>query len=189
MDDLVKKMKEDYDSLHAVGREDYLRLGEFLQFRRYPKKEVIRREGIPEDRSRYVFEGVMASYEHESGLPHCRRIYSETDTVCDFESYATGNPSRFSLVALTDCVVCELPKERELEVVAAIPAFGALAIRINQRITVRDSRWKDLLLRGDAEKYASFQRLFPRYGILAVKDIASLLNIPERTMFRLRGSK
>lgn len=189
MDDLIKKMKEDYDSLHAVDREDYKRLWNFLQFRRYPRRETIRKEGLSEDRSRYVFEGVLAMYDHRSGMPHCRRIFSETDTVCDFESYATGNPSRFSLVALTDCVVCDLTKDQELRVVDAIPSFGSLAIRINQRITVRDSRWKDLLLQPDALRYEMFQKQFPRYGMLAVKDIASLLNIPERTMFRLRGSK
>lgn len=189
MDDLIKKMKEDYDSLHPVGWEDYEKLLGFLEFRRFQKKEVIRKEGMAEDRSRYVFEGVLAMYDHRSGVPQCRRIFSETDTVCDFESYATGNPSRFSLVALTDCVVCDLAKDRELRVVDAIPAFGSLAIRINQRITVRDSQWKDLLLHPDAQRYEMFQKHFPRYGILAVKDIASLLNIPERTMFRLRGSK
>lgn len=189
MDDLIKKMKEDYDSLHPVSGEDYGRLLDFLDFRRYARRETIRKEGLPEDRSRYVFEGVLAMYCHQSGVPLCRRIFCETDTVCDFESYATGNPSGYSLVALTDCVVCELAKDQELEVIEAIPTFGSLAIRINQRITVRDSQWKDLLLYPDAERYEIFQKRFPRYGILAVKDIASLLNIPERTMFRLRGSK
>jgi CRP-like cAMP-binding protein len=189
MEELIKKMKLDYDSLHPVAQDDFERLCDFLEFKHYKRKEIIRTNGVVEDKSRYIFEGVLGLYECRSGGPLCRTIYHESDTVCDFESYTTGEPSKFSLVALTECLVCELTKDQELKAIEAIPSFGCLAIRIYQRMMLRNSRWNDLLLQGDAEKYEIFQKLFPKYGVLAVKDIASLLNIPERSMFRLRGCK
>lgn len=50
MDDLIKKMKEDYDSLHPVDRGDYVKLWGFLEFKEVQKKEIIRRGGLAEDR-------------------------------------------------------------------------------------------------------------------------------------------
>lgn len=187
MEALIRKMKEDYDSLHLVLLEEYQKLWPFLEIKTYPKKSVLKVPGTTEDRSRYIFEGVIAMYYHDQGNAQCSRIYSKTDTVCDFESYAQAKSSSVSFVALTDCVVCELKVENELAVVDTIPSFGSLAIRINHRITARDCRWKNLLILPNAEKYRKFQEQFPKYGFVSVKDTAALLNIPERTLSRIRG--
>ncbi|MFD2035161.1 hypothetical protein ACFSKL_10185 [Belliella marina] len=186
MEELINQMKKDYDKLFVIDRKEYVRLFEYLEIRTFSKGEVIKNHDEVEVVSRYVHSGEIALYEYKSKDLLCRRIFNPQEIACDFESYWSESNSNILLKAFTDVKVSELAKFKEFEVIESIPEFAKLALRINHRNTKIDHQWRRLHWMDKKEAYKALQRLSSVFSLISVKDISTILNIPERTVFRLR---
>lgn len=189
MEDLINQLKSDYDTLHPIPLESYKKLLAYLKVAKYPKNTVIKHPIIPETTSRYVFSGILGFYESSGESMVCRRIFGPTDTVCDFESYHSGEQSMFCIKAYTDVLLVELTKFNESKILADLHLFAELGVRVNHRIAVRDAAWKKLLWLPPIQRYETLRQLCPLFYKVKVKDIAGMLNLPERTVFRIRKRK
>ncbi|SIS59813.1 cAMP-binding domain of CRP or a regulatory subunit of cAMP-dependent protein kinases [Belliella pelovolcani] len=179
-------MKEDYDSILTISFDAYLELFKYLSIRRYKKNEIIKDNSQIEVASRYISKGIIALYDLSLKVPACRRIYSKSETVCDMESYLTESITSSKIVAYTNCIVCELPKENEFKVIDNIPEFAKLALRINHRNATNEFRWRRLAWKNKENAYLELMQLCPDFSSIKVKDICTIIDLPERSIYRLR---
>ena len=187
MEDFIHRMKEDYDNLFKIKLQDYVKLFDYLTIKSYRKGEVIKSHEEIETVSRYIFTGEIALYEYRSKKLLCRRIYNPKETACDFESYWSELKSNLILKAFTDVTVAELSKKKEFEVIEDIPSFSKLALLINHRNAKIDAQWKRLHWMDKEEAYDTLRKLCSVFGLIPVMDISTMLNIPIRTVYRLRN--
>jgi signal-transduction protein with cAMP-binding, CBS, and nucleotidyltransferase domain len=117
-------MKEDYDDLVVIDRNEYVKLFQFLKIKNYKKGEVIKSHEEHEIVSRYIFSGDIAEYEYRDSKLYCRKIFSAQETACDFESYWSEEKSDITLKAFTDVQVGELNRADEFKVIEHIPVFA-----------------------------------------------------------------
>jgi hypothetical protein len=68
-----------------------------------------------ENLRRYLISGTLALFEKQGKKTKCRRIYSKSTLVCDFESYVEARLTNYAIKAYADCLVCEIPKGIELQ--------------------------------------------------------------------------
>lgn len=186
MEDLLTQLKSDYDSLHPIPRESYTELLPYLRIVKYPKNTLVKSASEIEMTSRYVFSGMLALFEQQEGQEVCRRIFGPSDTACDFESYHQGELTAYSIKAYTDTVAAELSRQDEAAILSQLNFWAALGIRINHRIAARDGQWRKLLWLPPRERYEMLRSLCPQFGMLKIRDIAGMLNLPQRTVFRIR---
>ncbi|GAB2633484.1 hypothetical protein GCM10026987_34140 [Belliella aquatica] len=179
-------MKEDLDSLLVIDRKEYIKLFQFLKIKSYRKGEVLKSHEELEMVSRYIFSGDIAEYEYRDKKLYCRKIFSAQETACDFESYWSEEKSNITLKAFTDVQVGELHKADEFNVIEYIPVFAKLALKINHRMTKIDQQWKRLHYMEKKDAYNSLQKICRVFGLLQVLEISAILNIPERSVFRIR---
>ncbi|WP_229744557.1 hypothetical protein [Belliella aquatica] len=186
MEHLITQMKEDYDDLMIIDHKEYVKLFQFLKIKCYKKGEILKSHDELELVSRYIFKGDIAEYEYRAKKFYCRKVFSAPDTACDFESYRSEETSNITLKAFTDVQVGELQKSDEFSVIEYIPVFAKLALRINHRIAKIDRQWKRLHWLEKKEAYNTLQKLCPVFNQLQVAEISAILNIPERSVFRIR---
>ncbi|MCS4434219.1 hypothetical protein [Aquiflexum gelatinilyticum] len=183
------KMKNDYDSLMVIPLEEYLELMPYLTFKKYPKNTVLKGASDVESVSRYLFEGLIGLFENREEDTVCRRIYCPNDTVCDFDSYLNRAKNNLSLITYTECMVAEFTQENEVLVIKNLKNFAELGLKINHRITSRDAQWKKLYWLEPVQRYDHLYRICPCLGEVKIKDVCGILNLPERTVSRLRVKK
>lgn len=183
------KMKNDYDSLMVIPLEEYLKLMPYLTFKKYPKNTVLKGVTEVESLSRYIFEGMIGLYENKEEESVCRRIYCPNDTVCDFESYLSRVKNNLSIITYTECLVAEFSRENEVLVIENLKFFAELGLKINHRITSRDAQWKKLYWLEPVQRYEHLYTICPCLGEVRIKHVCGILNLPERTVSRLRENK
>lgn len=189
MESLMIKMKNDYDSLMVIPFEEYLKLMPYLTFKKYPKNTVLKGILELETKSRYIFDGLIGLFEEKENESICRRIFGVSDTVCDFDSYLHNKKTNQMLIAYTDCLVAEFSKESELKVVEQLKFFAELGLKINHRINSRDEQWKKLYWMNPKERHDHLHKICPHLEAIKIKQICGILNLPERTVSRLRESR
>ncbi|MFC4875061.1 Crp/Fnr family transcriptional regulator [Negadavirga shengliensis] len=185
----LEVIKKDLDTLMDISAGEYADLSPYLRIRSYEKNSFIIKEGQVEDHYRYLLSGIIGLFEKIEDKPVCRRLFTETDIAIDFVSYFFQAPSDFHLKAYTDCIVCELNRKDVDIIYRNFWKFSQLGSRLNQRCIVRELAWRKMLWNKPLETYNEFLRLFPKANMIKIKDISGVLNIPERTLNRLRGAK
>lgn len=186
MDNLVNQMKDDYDRLLVIDYNDYLKLFEYLRIKNYKKGEILKSHDEVEHVYRYIFSGNIALYEYRDKRSLCRRIYNANEIACDFDSYSAEVKSNFIIKAFTDVQVAELNKTDEFKIIENIPAFPKLALKIYHRTIKKEIQWRKLLWMEKRKAYITLQKICPVFNLLNVFEIAAILNLPERSVFRLR---
>ena len=189
MENFMAQLKADLDTLMIIPYEEYLKLKPYLNITKYPKNVVLKSPTEIESKSRYVFEGLIGLFENSDNKSICRRIFSKSDIVCDFDSYLNEKTTNLSFIAYTDCIVAELTKQNEPLVVNTMKVFAELGIKINHRITSRDNDWKKIYWLKPDKRYDHLYKICPSLTEVKVKDICGILNLPERTVSRLRSKK
>ncbi|RIW13109.1 Crp/Fnr family transcriptional regulator [Algoriphagus lacus] len=186
MEILIKKMKQDYDSLHPVSEELYHLLSRHLIVRRYRKGDVIKPVYQEERASRYICRGHVGVYFEQSQGLALGYVGRETDTVFDMVSYSGELKSNIEIRAISEVVILEFPKENEQLVVKRYPDFAQLGILINHRIQERMSQQMTILRSPMLEGYPKFCQLFPGIeDLLHYQDWADLFATSTRTVGRV----
>lgn len=189
MEEFIAKLKSDMDTLMVIPYDSYLKLWPYLKIIKYPKNMVLKSSTEIETKSRYILEGLIGLFDNTQEESICRRIFTRTDIVCDFDSYLNEKPTDFSFIAYSDCTIAELPKENEPLVLKHMKDFAELGIKINHRITSRDNEWKKIYWLNPEKRCDHLYKICPSLTEVKVKDICGILNLPERTVSRLRNTK
>lgn len=185
----LEVIKKDMDSLVEMTIKEYVDFSRYLHIRYYEKNRYIINEGEVEHCYRYILSGIVGLFELKHEKTICRRLFTETDIAIDFESYFYQIPSDFHLKAYTDCIVCEL-YTKDVEIVYQnYQRFSKLGTKLTQRCIIRELAWRKMLWNKPSEAYNEFLKLFPKANLIKIKDISGVLNIPERTLNSIRGTK
>ncbi len=186
MEELLNQMKEDFDNLLTVDHQDYKLLFQFLQIKNYKKGDILKSHEEVEKVYRYIFSGNIGLYELVENKVFCRRIFNKKEIASDFYSYSAESQSNFIIKAFTDVQIAELNRANESIIIESVPEFPILALKIYQRIIKKEIQWKKLLWMEKRKAYEELKLLCPVFSLLNVIEISAILNLPERTVFRLR---
>lgn len=166
--------------------EEYNELLPYFKVKSYRKNEILKGFHEVEIHRRYLISGTLAMFEKQLETRICRRIYSKSCLVCDFESYANERLTDFSIVAYTDCLVCEIPKELDAAILESPPNIIKLILRLSHQVVVQNLEWTSVLWLSPKARYRRLPQICPDFALIKIKDICGILNLPERTLHRLR---
>ena len=169
--------------------EEFNTLLPYFKIRSYRKNEIVKGFDEVETHRRYLISGTLALFERQSESNACRRIYSKSTLVCDFESYANERTTNFTILAYADCLVCEIPKGIELKITDHLDAMTKLILRLSQQELIQNLQWNGILWLPPEERYKRLPQICPDFALIKIKDICGILNLPERTLHRLRCSR
>jgi len=187
--DTKKTRKRAIISQVPIPFEEYHDLIPYIKIRKFDKNEVIKGFHQIETQRRYIISGTVALFEKKIKEPICRRIYSKYSMVWDSESFAGERLTNFSIVAYTDCVVCELPKEIDSKFQYSNSSLTKLIFRVSQQALVQNMEWNSILWLPPRERYSQLPKICPDFALIKVKDISGILNLHERTIYRLRNTR
>lgn len=178
--------KEAIISQVPIPIEEYNELLPYLKVKSYSKNQILKACHEVETTRRYLISGTLALFENQEDTKVCRRIYSKHCLVCDFESFEKGQLTDFSIVAYTDCLVCEIPKELEAAILIPAPHIIKLILRLSHQVLVQNLEWTSVLWLSPKARYSRLPQICPDFALIKIKDICGILNLPERTLQRLR---
>lgn len=169
--------------------EEYSDLLPYFKIRSYPKNTVLKETHEIETQRRYLISGTLALFERLGKKTTCRRIYSKSTLVCDFESYAQGRLTNYCIKAYSDCLICEIPREIELKIMDSPKSMIKLILRLSQQVVLQNLEWSSILWLSPEERYQRLPQICPDFALIKIKDISGILNLPERTIYRLRRTR
>lgn len=167
--------------------EEYIELLPYFNVKSYRKNEVLKGFHEVEIQRRYLISGTLALFERQGKKTKCRRIYSKSTLVCDYESYTGTRLTNYAIKAYADCLVCEIPKEIELKIMECPDTMVKLILRLSQQVVLQNWEWNSILWLPPEERYNRLPQICPDFALIKIKDICGILNLPERTLHRLRG--
>lgn len=184
-----KTGKETIISQVPIPLEEYSDLLPYFKIKSYSKNDILKGTTEVETKRRYIISGTLAMFENQSESKICRRIYSKSCLVCDFESYSAERLTDFSIVAYTDCLVCEIPKEFDATMLESPPTIIKLILRLSHQVVVQNLEWTSVLWLSPKARYRRLPQICPDFALIKIKDICGILNLPERTIYRLRCTR
>ncbi|MCL6261462.1 hypothetical protein M3O96_20350 [Aquiflexum sp. TKW24L] len=166
--------------------EEYSDLLPYFNIKAYPKNEILKGFHEVEVLRRYLISGTLALFESQGKKSKCRRIFSKSTLVCDFESYTQERLTNYAIHAYTDCLVCEIPKEIELKILDCPQSLIKLVLRLSHQVVLQNLEWSSIFWLPPEERYRRLPQICPDFALIKIKDICGILNLPERTLHRLR---
>lgn len=180
-----KKMVEDYNSIRFFSEEAYQLVFQKLIFRKLPKNAILKRKDEPDDRSRYICEGLVGLFDETSGRNKLVFLFGPTDTVFDEEGFRTQKSTSNSIRTMTETVLFEFSIEAEKALLAQNPQFGLLALEVAHRITRRTFEQVEIKLQGFSKGYPKLLSKFPGLAEgLKNKELADYFLTSTRTVER-----
>jgi hypothetical protein len=181
--------KETIISHVPIPIEEYSDLLPHFKIKSYRKNEILKGFHEVEIERRYLISGTLALFERIGKKTTCRRIYSKSTLVCDFESYTQERLTNYCIKAYADCLICEIPKEIELKIMESPESMIKLILRLSQQVVLQNWEWSSILWLPPEERYRRLPQICPDFALIKIKDICGILNLPERTLHRLRCTR
>ncbi|MCH6236035.1 hypothetical protein [Cognataquiflexum rubidum] len=169
--------------------EEYSDLLPHFKIKSYRKNTILKEIHEIETQRRYLISGTLALFERLGKKTKCRRIYSKYTLVFDFESYTQERLTNYCIKAYADCLICEIPREIELRIMESPESMIKLILRLSQQLVLQNWEWSSILWLPPKERYKQLPQICPDFALIKIKDISGILNLPERTIYRLRRTR
>lgn len=169
------------DDLQALARELTLQI--------VPKHGVLSIAGEVCQSLYFVERGCLRLFAASAGGNNpVIRFAAEGWWISDFESYFTGEPSRFAVDALEESRIYVLRRDREQRLDVDHPVLARYFLTVLERLTVGTHRRLIGMLTGSVEdRYAEFLRLYESIAKrLPQHQIAAYLGVTPEAWSRIR---
>lgn len=166
-------------------------LCEYGSKRQLRKKEFLLREGAVSDYISFIEKGLLRLYYiGDNGVEHILRFAIEDWWISDFESFHSGEPSKFFIEALEDCELLVFEKAEFEQLGVAVPAFKTFRDQLDSRnFAAHQRRILSNISDTAEEKYARFIRENPSIANrVPLHMIAAYLGLTRETLSRVRSA-
>ncbi len=183
--DIVKAYLSNFVSLDEA---EFAYLAGMFEYRSFKKRQKLAEEGEVEKYLNFILQGLARKYFYRKNEEMVMQFSRETDIICCYDSFLSGEPSNFSVDALEDMTVVSIT----LENVEKLYAFSPKMERLGRMIATMEYLKKESFEYNRArlssqERFVNFIRdnsnLLQR---VPQKYIASYLNMKPETFSRLK---
>jgi CRP/FNR family transcriptional regulator, anaerobic regulatory protein len=175
-------------SLKPLSPELDAHLRSILVCKRYRRGELLLRAGDVAKRIFYIEKGLVRSFYLHEAEEASNWFMKEGDVCISIVSFLEQKPSEDSLVALEDCETWGISYEQLNAIYDRFPEFKDHGLYITNKYYVwSEKRYRSILRTTPEYKYDHLLKTAPDIARrVTVKDLASFLNISERTFNRVR---
>jgi len=177
------------NKIYPLSDEDFFSLGKFLKFKHIKKGDILLEEGKVCKYFWFVGKGCLRLFLQKGNIEINVRFFFENSIASNFASLHSGEPSKFSLVAMEDCTV-----------LSAYRPFYKAVINVSKPIVQLSANFYQQSFFTEIEHSNSFKILNPeeRYQYLLAKQpsylqriplvhLASYLGMSRKTLCRIRS--
>ena len=192
----ILKTKDNYiNYIERMGRianlstDDKAFLTTLFKLKSYKKDFVIDRQGSVSRAVYYLNKGIFSMEYNKSSNIYIRDFIFANSPALVYPSFFLNEPSRYSIRALTDCIVWELSKENFEIGKKKIPNLRIIAFKITNLFHQNiEKRFESLITQTPEERYIDLVRNhYEIINSIKLKDIASYLGINAVTLSRIRS--
>ena len=154
----------------------------------YKKGEFLLRAVDVARRIFFIEKGLVRSFYSENGQETTNWFMKEYDFCISVVSFLEQLQSEDSLIALEDCETWGISHEQLEKIYKLFPEFERHGRLITSKYYVwSELRYQSILRKKGTNKYARLMETDPDIARrVPVKDLASFLNVSERTLSRIR---
>lgn len=173
-----------------LPEEDWQLLEPWLEERQLKKQSLFAMEGKINHEIGFLLEGNMRHYYTKDGEEKTTYFYFEDHFVAAYIDCLTGQPSRLSIQALTDCRLLVFSYQALLELFEKSQAWNTFGRRLAEYLAIGlETRMVGLLLQSPEERYRELlqgnkQKIIER---IPQHYIASYLGITPVSLSRIRN--
>jgi CRP/FNR family transcriptional regulator, anaerobic regulatory protein len=155
---------------------------------KYQKGEFLLNAGETANRIFYIEKGLVRSFYSDDGKETTNWFMKEDDFCISVVSFLEQQPSEDSLIALEDCVTWGISHEQLEKTYKLFPEFERHGRIITGKYYVwSELRYRSIIRKKGSEIYARLMETDPDIARrVPVKDLASFMNVSERTLSRIR---
>ncbi len=173
-----------------LKEEEWQMLLPFLEFKTLKKHALLAEEGKVANEIGLVVEGMMRHYYTKDGEEKTTYFYFENHFVTSYISCITGQPSKLSIEALSDCKVIVFPYHKLKELFETSITWQKFGRLIAEYIAIGlEERMVGLLMLSPEERYLQLLHGNKKKIIERVPQhyIANYLGITPVSMSRIRN--
>ncbi|MCX2477980.1 Crp/Fnr family transcriptional regulator [Pedobacter sp. MC2016-15] len=156
---------------------------------RLRKKEYLLQAGDICENYAFIVKGAMRMYSvDDRGQEHVIRLGLEDWWMGDRESFFNLVPSRYHIDALEPCHLLCITRERDLELLNNVPAYGIMKMKLDQQMEIANNqRLTSALADSAAKRYTDLIQRYPAFADRFPQHIiASYLGISKDTLSRVK---
>lgn len=155
------------------------------------KNECLVREGELASNIAFIYKGCFRMFSFVDGEERCKDFQAEGQFTGSLYSFISGKPALFSVAALENSEVLEIPKHKLnllFDSYKTWERFGRLYVE--QIFLYKEQREFTLLFENASSRYASFIKMHPEWAQrIPLKYIASYLGVKPESLSRIRKQK
>lgn len=156
---------------------------------RLRKREYLLQAGDICENYAFIVKGAMRMYSvDDRGQEHVIRLGLEDWWMGDRESFFNLVPSRYHIDALEPSDVLCITRERDLELLNSVPAYGLMKMKLDQQMEIANNqRLTSALADSAAKRYTDLIQRYPAFADRFPQHIiASYLGISKDTLSRVK---
>lgn len=153
------------------------------------KKQYLLQAGDVSKYVAFITKGAMRQYcIDDKGVEKIVQFYIENHWATDRESFASLQPSLYTIEAWEDTNMLVITREHINELMKQVPALATMARVMDERHAIATHKRLSLMIVGTAKmRYQEFMANFPHFAQrFPQHHIASYLGITKETLSRVR---
>jgi len=178
------------DKYLVLSDEDLMLINNQLEFREFPRRTLIVREGETENYLSFVVSGILRKYFYKGRQEVITQLASEGTFISSSVSFFSAMPSQYFIETLEPVTLLSLSRESLHKLYIQIPKMEKLARLIITDLYLQKEKWEqDAITLSIKERFSRFVDDYPELlKRVPQKYIASYLNIKPETFSRLKHS-
>ena len=184
---LALTLKKSFDAFFDAPIEAWQDFSKYCRPVNFNKEEVIKAYDTTEQNFYFILKGSVGLFLWKENNFVCLDFAFENQFCCDYMSLLTNEKSPLQLIALENCEMVYLSKER-FDQLAQTP-MGMIMMRISAETSFIEKQQQqiELLTKSAEERYRILSTKFPEiHQRVAQKHIASYLGITPQSLSRIR---
>lgn len=175
------ELKKHFPPINKLGDSVLKELKEFIKKEVHPPKSILKRAGEIEGYSRIIISGHVGMFRRGKLL----RVYFPGEICMDMNSYFQQFPSEFELRAYDQVVNTAMTFRDEKMVLEAFPELSGFSEEMIAMVRNADNFWFEFSQQRWTISLDYLEQRWPTFrSVLHSKEIADLLNINDKTVYR-----
>lgn len=187
---LMQKFRIKINSYSPISEASFEKLLTITTVVNLKRNEILVKEGFVARQFCFLYSGYVISYiSDDSGRTYNKNIAASTDFIASTVSCILSQPSKFTIKAVTDCVLLSLPYKQFREMIFQTEDLKSFYIHYLEKNWVIDKEEREVSIVME-EALARYEKLLKNHAniekYVPLQDIASHLGITPTQLSRIR---